>query len=126
MKTGQSAMADPKAEGGASSTIGERIREAREAQDWSPDEMARRLGVTVDTVAEWESGERDPRSNRIVILAGVLGVSAHWLLDGSDEFAPESDNDPTDAVRAQLKSVRLRLHQLRQLVDDIDAQLDML
>lgn len=126
MVTGQSAAADPTENTSEESNIGERIRQARENQGWSTEEMARRMGVTQETVQDWESGERDPRSNRIVILAGVLGVSAHWLLDGSSEFAPEDDGDPTEAVRAQLKSVRLRLHQLRQLVDDIDSQLDML
>jgi len=46
------------------SAIGTRIKDAREALSWSVEELARRMGVTVDTVNDWESCERDPRSNR--------------------------------------------------------------
>ncbi len=108
------------------SAIGTRIKDAREALSWSVEELARRMGVTVDTVNDWESCERDPRSNRIITLAGVLGVSAHWLLDGSLEFAPQESGNPAEAARAQLQSVKMKINELNQLVSDIEAQLEQL
>lgn len=105
--------------------IRNRIRQSREALEWSVEDLAHRLGVTVDTVEAWEEGVRDPRSNRIVMLAGVLGVSAHWLLDGSDEFAPspEGENVGT-AARAQLESIRMKIRELEALVNDLESQLN--
>lgn len=106
--------------------VAARIRDAREALDWTPEELARRLGVTVDTVEGWENGDRDPRSNRLVTLAGVLQVSAHWLLDGSDQFAPSENSDPGEAARAQLGSIRLKIKELERLLDDMEYQLNSL
>ncbi|WP_420416968.1 helix-turn-helix domain-containing protein [Pacificispira sp.] len=107
--------------------IGQRIRQARETLEWSEEDLAHRLGVTPETVVEWEQSDRDPRSNRIVTLAGVLGVSAHWLLDGSADFAPPANGgDPAVAARAQLESIRLKVHELKLLMDDLEAQLDAL
>jgi HTH-type transcriptional regulator, cell division transcriptional repressor len=106
--------------------IGRRITDARETLGWSQEDLAHRMGVTVDTISGWESEERDPRSNRIITLAGVLGVSAHWLLDGSAEFAPDDSTNPAAAARAQLQSVRMKINELSQLVSDIEAQLDQL
>ena len=42
------------------SGISKRIREAREARGWTQEEFAQRIGSTPDTVADWESGARDP------------------------------------------------------------------
>ena len=106
--------------------INQRIKEAREALDWSQEDLAYRLGVTVETIDEWENGVRDPRSNRIVTLAGILGVSAHWLLDGSGEFGPTDTANPAEAAKAQLDSVRLKLNELKLLLNDIETQLDAL
>lgn len=123
MSSAQPAMAGNDLDTG----IGQRIRQARETLEWSEEDLAHRLGVTPDTVSEWETSERDPRSNRIVMLAGVLGVSAHWLLDGSAAFAPPEDGgDPAVAARAQLESIRLKVHELKLLMDDLEAQLDSL
>ncbi|MDF1748435.1 MAG: helix-turn-helix transcriptional regulator [Alphaproteobacteria bacterium] len=108
------------------SGMGQRIKEARETLGWSQDELAHRMGVTLETITGWESDDRDPRSNRIITLAGVLGVSAHWLLDGSAEFAPDDSNNHAAAARAQLQSVRMKINELTQLVADIEAQLDQL
>jgi transcriptional regulator with XRE-family HTH domain len=106
--------------------IGLRIKDARDALGWSQEDLAHRIGVTPETISGWESEERDPRSNRILTLAGVLGVSAHWLLDGNAEFAPDDSTNPAAAARAQLQSVRMKINELTQLVSDIEAQLDQL
>ncbi|MEQ8441901.1 MAG: helix-turn-helix transcriptional regulator [Alphaproteobacteria bacterium] len=105
------------------SGIAFRIREAREARNWTIEQFAQRIGVTPDTVADWESGDRDPRSNRIIMLAGVLGVSAHWLLDGSDAFAPTDDADPKVTMQAQVDAMRVKLAEVQQMLDDLERQI---
>jgi len=105
------------------SGISKRIREAREARGWTQEEFAQRIGSTPDTVADWENGARDPRSNRIIMLAGVLGVSAHWLLDGSAEFAPSDDADPSVAMQAQVDAMRVKIRELQQMLDELERQI---
>lgn len=104
--------------------ISGRIRQAREALGLSEQDLANRLGVTAETVTEWESGGRDPRSNRVIMLAGVLGVSAHWLLDGSADVGPSERSGPAASLRAQLESVRMKISELESLIDDMESQLD--
>lgn len=106
--------------------IAARIREAREALEWSQADLAHRLGVTQDTIRGWEAAEREPRSNRLVTMAGVLGVSAHWLLDGSEQFAPSEDTLPADAARAQLESVRMKINEMQLLLNDLEQQLNQI
>lgn len=106
--------------------IAARIREAREALEWTQADLAHRLGVTEDTIRGWEAAEREPRSNRLVTMAGVLGISAHWLLDGSEQFAPSEDAAPADAARAQLESVRMKINEMQLLLNDLEQQLNQM
>ena len=62
--------------------VGARIEAARVATDIDRATLGARLGVDAETVADWESGETAPRSNQLVAIAGVLGVSPPWLMIG--------------------------------------------
>lgn len=66
-------------------TLGGRISRARDALDLTTSQLARRLGVKTDTVHAWETDRSEPRANRVTMLAGVLGVSPTWLLNGIGE-----------------------------------------
>lgn len=90
-------------------TLGGRISRAREDMQIASAELARRLGVRSDTVRDWENDRAEPRANRVVMLAGVLGVSPTWLLTGIGG-APTT----TDAAR-----------QLSGLIDQIALLRDM-
>jgi len=63
--------------------IGERLREERVRAGISQRELARRLGLRVQTVRNWEADRSEPRSNRLQMLAGFLNVSMIWLLTGN-------------------------------------------
>ncbi|MGP1355048.1 helix-turn-helix domain-containing protein [Roseicyclus sp.] len=58
---------------------------AREAAGLSQAELARRLGVKVNTIRAWENDRSEPRANRLQMLAGMLGVSIMWLLNGEGD-----------------------------------------
>ena len=70
-------------------TLGGRITRARDLAGLTVEDAASRIGVTDETLAEWESDRSEPRANKIMILAGVLGVSPAWLISGAGE-APQS------------------------------------
>ena len=62
-----------------------RLRELRERASLSQTELAKRSGVPQSTVAAYEVGRNAPTWERVVRLAGALGVSPDAFL-----AAPES------------------------------------
>lgn len=72
--------------------LGLRIRRAREKLEWRQEDLAVAVGVSRNTIGNWERGEHVPR-NRIGRLEEVLGVT----LTGSNGHTPP---DPaTDFLR---------------------------
>ena len=74
-------------------TLGERISVARERAGLSQAQLAEALAVQETTLTSWENDAAEPRSNRITMLAGILGVSAGWLLSGIGEGVPAPQDD---------------------------------
>lgn len=73
------------AHSGTGDTLGGRIVYAREQLDLTTAQLARRVGVKTETMQGWESDRAEPRSNRLLTLAGMLNVSPTWLLTGAGE-----------------------------------------
>jgi len=92
-------------------TLGGRIGRAREAMGYDMIEAAEKIGVTQETYDNWENDRDEPRANKITIMAGVLSVSASWLLYGIGE-SPSSTT--TSEEVAQL---RQQLYQIKELHD---------
>lgn len=51
------------------------------ASAFSHNELARNLGVSVQTVRQWESGEKVPDINQFRYIADVTGMPYDWFLD---------------------------------------------
>lgn len=65
-------------------TIGDRIKEAREAAGLSQQQLADAVAKGVrQRVNEWERGVRTPRRDALERIAEVLGVKAGWLMFGA-------------------------------------------
>ena len=65
-----------------STSIGERIKKAREARSLSQSELARLLRLRPQSVQQWESGNAGPQRKRLDAVAKVLDVSVSWLATG--------------------------------------------
>ncbi|MEQ5076041.1 MULTISPECIES: S24 family peptidase [Providencia] len=65
----------------------DRIKQARLAKDMTQAELADAVGVSPQSVQQWETST-EPRKNRVMKIAEILGVDANWLLFGR----PESEN----------------------------------
>jgi transcriptional regulator with XRE-family HTH domain len=74
------------------STIGKRIRTAREIAGMSQEQLALRLDVTQLELSGWERGKRDLPVRKLRGLAVSMGVSVEWLLMESDEGGPKVKN----------------------------------
>lgn len=64
------------------STFGDRLMLARETAGFDQPQLARRMGVKVQTMRNWEEDRAEPRANRLQMLAGMLNVSMVWLMSG--------------------------------------------
>lgn len=82
------------------STFGDRVAGAREAAGMTQKQLAKRLGVKLVTLRNWENDMAEPRANKLSMLAGLLDVSMIWLLDGTGEGV-----DPVQDVSREEKDM---------------------
>ena len=74
-------------------TFGDRLRSLRKEKGLTQKEIGALLGVSADSIGKYESGDRTPEPNDIIILAKFFGVSADYLLGISDIRQPPTIND---------------------------------
>lgn len=68
--------------------IGERIRERREARGWTQVRLAQETGIPRATLANYESGRREPDLETIQRLAQALGTSMSYLVGETEDPSP--------------------------------------
>ncbi len=68
-------------------TVGERIKELREKKGLSPERLAKKLKITPETLAAWESGEGQPDNKQAKDLAVFLSSTAGYIQFGFDNAA---------------------------------------
>ena len=103
---------------GSADTLGGRIVFAREAQELTTSQLARRLGIKTETLHDWETDRAEPRSNRLLTLAGMLNVSPTWLLTGAGE-APVDTLTETEMMHIRESVERMR-EQVMTVVDELE------
>jgi transcriptional regulator with XRE-family HTH domain len=65
-------------------TMGDRIRNLRNAKGWSQLELADKLGVTKAAVSHWENSEsQNVKLTTFLMLCDVLGARPHYVVFGS-------------------------------------------
>ena len=62
------------------STLGERICNARQEAGLTLSLASHLAGVKASTLRDWERDRSEPRVNKLVVLAGIFGVSPTHLL----------------------------------------------
>lgn len=112
----------------AAATFGDRMAAAREAAGMTQADLARRLGVRLGTIRNWEDDLAEPRANRLQMMAGMLNVSLRWLMTGEGEGleGPPVQGDLPDAARealADLSRLRARLTHLAQEMGQVEKRL---
>ncbi|KQV42554.1 MULTISPECIES: helix-turn-helix domain-containing protein [unclassified Rhizobium] len=105
-------------------TLGGRIWRARDALGMTARDLADRLGVHIDTVSAWERDRSEPRTSRLFMLAGVLGVTPAWLIAGLGE-APKDEisNSVSGQLLARLADVRALHEQTGKAIAALEAEI---
>ncbi|MCU9847623.1 helix-turn-helix domain-containing protein [Defluviimonas sp. WL0024] len=105
-------------------TFGDRLAAAREASGLSQADLAQRLGVKTRVIEHWEADAKEPRANRLQMLAGMLGVSLMWLLTGEGDGIEGPGETDTEA--AQVKGVLAEIRELRAAMSAMTGRLGRL
>ena len=88
-----------------------RLRECREAQRLSQEQLAHLCGVSYSTYRRYESGENEPLLSVSAKIARELGISLDYL-SGLSDLPPA----PADGARE-----RAILKKIRKLLEEADA-----
>lgn len=104
------------------STLATRIKGAREAAKLSQQEVANHLGVSRQSVAQWEIGANRPSHDKIKKLAVYLNVTESWLiLDdksvNSAADAPQHEaDDKNERARVLIREIIRRALELDDII----------
>lgn len=67
--------------------FGEKIKDARKKSGLSQEEFAKKIGVSLRTVTNYETGDRYPKKREMYyIIADVLNVDINYLLTEDEAF----------------------------------------
>jgi transcriptional regulator with XRE-family HTH domain len=106
-------------------TLGGRLSAARDSAGLTLADVANRIGVRKESLLSWEADRAEPRSAKLVDLAGILGVSPMWLMTGLGSGPLEESGDlPLEALRVQLQRLTAAHQECGRLISDISRQID--
>ena len=88
--------------------LNEKIKQLRMARNISQVELARKLGVSKQSVSNWENDNIQPSIDMLVKISKCLSVSTDYLLG----LNPEKTIDATGLTDIQITHIR-------QIVEDI-------
>ena len=109
-------------------TFGDRLAGARDAAGLGQEDLAKRLGVRLNTIRAWEDDVSEPRANRLQMLAGMLNVSIRWLLTGEGDgldvpSTPGALSEPAQVVLADLARMRAQMLALSTEMGQMEKRL---
>ena len=113
-------------------TLGGRLYSSRQNAGMSLNLAARLLGVKASTLKSWESDRSEPRVNKLVGLAGLLGVSpTHFLAEeghnGEDGSAVEGRRGKlVEMLKEEMFCVHIQQKQLNERLRKIDGLIQKL
>ena len=94
--------------------VARRMRSLYSACAYERKDLARSLGVTVQTVKQWESGEKTMDVNQLRTIASFLGMPCEW-------FFVEDEANGEEVSGAEKQWIANRLHLTPETVDDLET-----
>ena len=85
------------------SNLNIRIKKERQRHGWTQVEFANKLGLTKQTINNWENERRTPDPNTVVAIAELFGVTTDYLL-GKEQtpLTQEHLTDTYDHIKKEL------------------------
>ena len=88
--------------------LNERIRELRLAAGFSQVELAEKLGVSKQSVSNWENDNIQPSIEMLVKISRIFNVSTDFILDEDNHTYIEVTN-----------LTKTQIHHVQQIINDI-------
>jgi transcriptional regulator with XRE-family HTH domain len=112
------------------SSIGNRLRKARDRAGLTQDDVAHKLGVTRSVIARYESETNDPPTENIIKMAEMYGISADWLFCLTDDPRPvdeiKQDKAPDLDAPLRQKSLAEALYKISEMSWEFDLDKETL
>ena len=96
-------------------TLGGRIAQLRIEGGFDSLELSKQLGVKSETYESWELDRSEPRINKLVALAAILGVSPTYLLAEEGHRGVDAKNNNSGR--------KIKLLTLQRKIQHLEAQL---
>ena len=78
--------------------LNQRIYELRTSFNWTQVQLAQKLGVTKQTVSNWENDNIQPSIEMLIKLSSIFNVSTDYLLGLTPTHSINVDNLPIEFV----------------------------
>lgn len=110
----------------------ETIRELREQNDWTQEQMAEKLGITRNGYAKIERGESMPNLERLNDIATLFGVEITELLDNKNFICQISENysnnyyNSDQSLVSEIKELKLIISHKDELLAQKDKEIALL
>lgn len=78
-------------------SVGSTIKERREALNIKQDDLAKQVGVTVQTMSKWERDITEPKASQVNKLSKTLKISEHDICKG--ESSQKEEMDPLEFAK---------------------------
>jgi len=82
-------------------TLGQRLKQLREENGFTLEYVATRLNTTKTSIARYEKGDREPKSDMLLDLAEFYNVSTDYLLGKCELRNGQVDSDIRKIQRAR-------------------------
>ncbi|MFG6146718.1 helix-turn-helix domain-containing protein [Halobacillus sp. B23F22_1] len=73
-------------------SLGERLKEARQAKGWSQTYVCDQLRISNSRLSGYERNYREPDTKMLTTLASLYHVSTDWLMGATELPAPQQSN----------------------------------
>lgn len=70
--------------------ISKQIIKLRNKQGWTQQQLAEKIGVSKQSVSNWETGEKVPRMGKIEEIASIFNVTVSYIVDGKSDAEKEN------------------------------------
>lgn len=111
----------------------ETIRELREQNNWTQEQMAEKLGITRNGYAKIERGESMPNLERLNDIATLFGIEITELLENKNFICQIIDNNSNTInynsnqnLIAQIEKLQLSLSYKDELLAQKDKEIELL
>ena len=105
-------------DGNIETTLGGRIFQCREQAGMSIEMLANLTGVKPSTVKSWENDRSEPRVNKLVAMAGILGVSPTYFMaeEGNSGVSTKRKRGRGGKLIANLKAEMVEISEQQKIL----------